>query len=515
MSAIGSKTYAELVALVETTFGCLPDVMVVRYHDDEGDLVDISTDQELLDAFSLMESEGRTLKLLIEDKHKNSKHKSPKSGIFHGACSSKESLATGKKSTRACSSANMCSSSANACSSAKCGGSSFNVEAEPDHPHGDAQTERKKRRCHKNKGKEKEEQLKKEVAESFREFLSDKKVVMAIQDAVPDIVDNMLAGKGLLSTLEHMIDTQSVLKEHPFVQKAMPHLRSFLSIFPSQVCLGGLFLELMPKLDVLFNGPKSLHGLQLFRKIIGAVRSTGKEYFKGCCPIERQKAAERKAAKAAAQAAACAARAQPSNPSSHQASSSNNNPCTYPPHPAQYQNQSNSSYSQNQQHNISNRSVPAPRDRPHTVPPRCASNPCGSYFPNPFNFFPRGPPNHRPEHYYPPLNHHHRGGWVPPHQRYYHHQPNPRYNGAPPTDKLSSLPPTDKLSSLHLNSLPPTDNRSSLPPTDNLNGPFKFASQLETLKRIGYKDEAMLKYNLEAANGDINLVLSWLCPGRS
>mmetsp|Transcript_32176 Transcript_32176/g.54524 ORF Transcript_32176/g.54524 Transcript_32176/m.54524 type:complete len:87 (-) Transcript_32176:1647-1907(-) len=58
VTLLSAKTFSEFLALVRTTFDVDPDGIVVQYRDDEDDLVDISSDRELREAFDVMETEG-------------------------------------------------------------------------------------------------------------------------------------------------------------------------------------------------------------------------------------------------------------------------------------------------------------------------------------------------------------------------------------------------------------------------------------------------------------------------
>mmetsp|Transcript_4302 Transcript_4302/g.10099 ORF Transcript_4302/g.10099 Transcript_4302/m.10099 type:complete len:522 (+) Transcript_4302:204-1769(+) len=300
MSAVGGKTFSELGKLIRTMFDRDPEAVLVKYRDDEEELVNISTSEELHEAFRVLENEGKTLKLFVEDK--TTKSCMRKSGIMHGTdrksdrrSSDCPTPVTDNKTTKSCMWKSGIMHGTDRKSDRKPSDCPTPV-TDNDEPGQSASSDTgkgrkgggKKDEYRRNHGDD-DESLKESVKESVRMFLSDQKVVQAIQAAVPLMISGLLEGKGFQNTLDAAIKSQETLREHPFLKTALPHLQNFLGLFPPQVCMLQLFLELVPKFNKLFYGKKPCQGLQLFRKIICAVRTTGKEIFfdKARCGSQR------------------------------------------------------------------------------------------------------------------------------------------------------------------------------------------------------------------------------------
>eukprot|EP00466_Bigelowiella_natans_P000054 jgi/Bigna1/84780/estExt_fgenesh1_pg.C_10046 len=461
VTLLSAKTFSEFLALVRTTFDVDPDGIVVQYRDDEDDLVDISSDRELREAFDVMETEGRTLKLFLKDLQNPKRTIS--SGILQPSPSSPESRSA-----------------------------TVGVECEEKTKPG-ARKHMKKRahRVHssqssmKHEGQCDKEILKNLVKESVCEFFSDEKVVSAIQGAVPEFISNMLDGKGFQTSLEVAIKSQEVLREHYMIKMAMPHLRKFTEIFPPQICLGMYMLELVPKLHDLFTGPVKMSGLPLFRKIICTLRSTGKEVFKGSCPLARME----------------------------------------------------------KRHSGRDQKYSLPVDdcgsgtAKHQAPPQV----CGNYENSPLNAHHHHHQQHHAMHHqrHPRSHHNH-------HHHRCHHQSHPYSHGPSPRNhqsrrkKVASLRPIPRGTpglqcfpygnygmqqaghpSTGYNS---TGNSSPYyhPHVKNPSGqiwqqqqqqqqtPFRYDTELRKLKDMGYKNEQFLRHSLEAVNGNVDEVLKLL-----
>ncbi|GAB5360232.1 hypothetical protein AAMO2058_000610000 [Amorphochlora amoebiformis] len=267
MSALGSQTYEDLMALIRTTFGTLHPYKV-RYRDDEGDLVDISKDHELKEALSISESEGNTLKLFIECKD--------------DASTATPSFRADRERDPSVDLSNLSIDQSDTLSGIN--GPSIDVASQCSEK-SDRKRGRRRNAHRKERNAKDSELLKQSVKESVRKFFGEEKVVKAIQDSVPLFIKCMLDGKGFQVSLETAVKSQPYLKNHEFVNQAMPMMRTFLGMFPTGMCLGGMMLELVPKFQGIVNGAtsKAHRGLKAFRDIIGTVRSVGKEYYKSCC----------------------------------------------------------------------------------------------------------------------------------------------------------------------------------------------------------------------------------------
>jgi len=302
-----------------------------------------------------------------------------------------------------------------------------------------------------------------------------------------------------------------------------------MGVFPSQVCFFGLLLEVVPKLDNLFNGPKPFQPLQLFRKIIGAVRSTGKEYFKGCCPLEKAKSEQKRRRSeqkfgdtcrdsSSSQLGACR---EPTSKLQHPSHSFAGVPS--PPRPKPFR--------------FKHRRPPAPQCFIQNPPPFIVqSMSSGSHHPHhPADIFSSQGGQHssrchvRSNHgRHPgrdpssmPLNGGHvlgraesrmsraestgpvlsgAAGWG---------NANVRGNANVPWNRQAQGIPVNPVPAQYVGTVPRLTTNSTYHVPSGGQG-FKYAEQLQELKRMGYTDDDQLKQILQATKGNMSIVRSWL-----
>lgn len=115
---------------------------------------------------------------------------------------------------------------------------------------------------------------------SCRAFFSDQKVVKALQDALPVAIQSCLEGKSFSEIFEMILGQSQVLRDHQLVCGLLPIVKQAMSKFPSGATLGELILNFLPRLACVVNDTKNFRGIKLFKEILHALKDTGRILLK-------------------------------------------------------------------------------------------------------------------------------------------------------------------------------------------------------------------------------------------
>mmetsp|Transcript_2991 Transcript_2991/g.5813 ORF Transcript_2991/g.5813 Transcript_2991/m.5813 type:complete len:466 (-) Transcript_2991:857-2254(-) len=254
-----TNLYSELEALIGKLFGAAAtEETKIRYKDEDGDMILVCSTEELADAFSQAKAEGKTLKLFVEkakpEPKKTSEEKSATATAPPATAPPKEQPA-GQPSKEQPKS------------------SPFDDWQEAKDQRRQARHEKKKHGHYwRDQARAKREEARCEFMEEIKAFLSDAKVVAAVQVSLPTVAGMLLKGQHINAILDTILNSQPALKNHPLVERLLPLIRFATGFIPSDT-IGPILLDVVLDLQGLIKDGKIEIPIQrLIKRIIGSIK---------------------------------------------------------------------------------------------------------------------------------------------------------------------------------------------------------------------------------------------------
>ncbi|GAB5371794.1 hypothetical protein AAMO2058_001610300 [Amorphochlora amoebiformis] len=232
----------------------------IRYRDEDDDMVLICTDDDLNEAINFAQSQSKTLKLHVETQDKEVAPKDKDEAAPAEDKPAKQSEAAYPEVKK----------QANKQKENK-GGEDWRKGQRNRHGryHGG-------HRWHRQQRRERRDEERTEFEKEIAAFLSDEKVIKAIQASLPMVADKLLKKEDLKKIIEDVLDAQPVLKDHALVKRLLPLFNSLIGFVPGGV-VGPILLDIV--LDLQSNvkdGKLDMPCGRLFKKILRGIKRSVK-----------------------------------------------------------------------------------------------------------------------------------------------------------------------------------------------------------------------------------------------
>jgi len=141
-------------------------------------------------------------------------------------------------------------------------------------------------REHREQRRQERAKQRSELEEEVNAFLSDEKVIKALQDSLPFVADKLVKHEKLTHILDAVVHSQPVLKEHPLIVRILPIIQGVLGYVPGFVC--PILLDIVLDLQPLFkddhknnndnndnqNSPVPLH--RIVKRVLKSIKQSVK-----------------------------------------------------------------------------------------------------------------------------------------------------------------------------------------------------------------------------------------------
>jgi len=252
-TSLSSTSFEAFKAAVTRLFGEAAGSQKVRYVDEDGDRVLVCNSQDIAEAFKQAKSQKKTIKFFVETTIKGEgKATEPSAPVATNAAFGKVEVTDEPDQDE------------------------IRAKAAVDEQEDEQQAEAKRsfqqkagfqkkggcrwRKNWQNAQQEfwkKREEERKQFEEDIQAFLSDEKVVKALQDTLPAVADALLKGEKLRDVLDNSLEAQPALKEHKLTQRLLPIAHQVLEMMaPMSAFLGPVLLDVVLDLQALLANGK-------------------------------------------------------------------------------------------------------------------------------------------------------------------------------------------------------------------------------------------------------------------
>jgi len=228
--AAENDAFDELLELIGRLFPKVqPSQLMIRYRDEDGDLIRIVSAEELLEAFSVAKSMQKTLKLLISESPKEAK--APTEEAKAPAQPSKEVPSQDEPAA---------------------------AKPEAD----DAKTRGgpwSRGRHWRQEARRRRQEARQALKSEITAFFSDQKALTALGAAVPVVIDRVFKKEAVTDALDAVLADHPVLAGHSLVKRVVPIFKAITAFIPAGI-VGPIVLEAMLELQSILSDSDGAEG---------------------------------------------------------------------------------------------------------------------------------------------------------------------------------------------------------------------------------------------------------------